>query len=330
MPVYNPNLYEQLIIDLKSTLKNASVEDYLFDLRPKASDLYKALSSPSVNVDYSDHDIQIAYMLRYLPGYWEQINEAFEHIMMRSQWPDTMTEMLNSRPWEAMKFDKKGKEDFNIALFCCGPAPEIIGIVKFFESMSGIKDLYKNINVHLFDLKIASWKFARDTFVLNSSAMEKLTSLNFKFFEHQFDLTSPSLSVELDSEFSKQYFHICHFQNCLNEIDHTTSRDRLIKNIYAISRLLIKSGFFIFTDRNTISSAKECCNFISDSLDSNASFDAAELISGSYEYIDHSPITDIMRTLFWQSPNYKNHSDQRLIPTSKNQRFIQLIRKNLN
>ena len=30
------------------------------------------------------------------------------------------------------------------------------------------------------------------------------------------------------------------------------------------------------------------------------------------------------------SPDYKGNSDQRLIPTSKNQRFIQLLRKNLN
>jgi hypothetical protein len=352
MPIYKSNLYEQLNIDLKSTLKNMSVEEYLFDLRPKASDLYIDLSSPSVNVDYSDHDIQIAYMLRYLPGYWEQIYTSLIEITNRSQWPKSKAELeFNSHRWrsdplknfkepiirgemhaskivETPKQDPKNqKEDFNIALFCCGPAPEIIGIVKFFEEMDDLKSRYQNINIHLFDLKIDSWGFARNTFVLNKDAMERLTSQNFQFFEHQLDITERNLNLDL--KFGKQAFHICHFQNCMNEIYHTTTQERLMANIYSISRLLINTGFFIMTDRNTVSSAKEACNFISDSLSSNSYYEAAPLITGSYFYDTHSPITEIMRTLFWQSWDYKDN-EQRLIPTLRNQRFIRLIRKNLN
>lgn len=331
MPIYKSNLYEQLIIDLKPIVRNVSIEDYLFDLRPVASNLYKNLASPSVNIDYSDHVVQIAYMLRYLPGYWEQIYTSLLEIHNQSKWPKSKIDQeMNPPEDDPLQNSINKKEDFNIALFCCGPAPEIIGIVKFFEEIDYIRDLYQNINIHLFDLKVDSWKFARDIFVLNENAMEKLSSQNFHFFEHQLDVTDQNLNLDL--KFGKQVFHICHFQNCLNEIYHTTSKGLLIKNIYSISKLLIDSGFLIMTDRNTISSSREVCNFIAESLASNSYFEAAQLITGSYFYDTHSPITDIdiMRNLFWQSPDYKGNSDQRLIPTSKNQRFIQLLRKNLN
>ena len=335
MTVYKTNLYEQLLKDLKIITRYSSLDEYLFDLRPKASDLYVSLLSPRVEVDYTDQATQTAYMLRYLPGYWEQIYTALIEILTKSQWPkysDTqgfMTHGLDPSLKELLDPVLKREEpieDFNIALFCCGPAPEVIGIVRFFEKHEQIKNLYKNINIHLFDLKINSWKFARDTFVLNKTAMEKLSLLNFKFTEHEFDLTNPSLDFELDLAFDKQFFHICHFQNCLNEIFHKTSKKRLMSNIYSISKLLVNTGFFVFTDRNTTSS-KEAANFITNSLDSNPSWQALPLISGNYSYDKLSPIPEAMRSLFWQSSDYKNDKE-RLIPTMSNKRFIQLIKKN--
>ena len=74
----------------------------------------------------------------------------------------------------------ENEEDLKIALFCAGPAPEIIGITKFLEENFGD---YNSVDIHLYD-QINEWDFARKNFIFSNGKkrlMEKHLNINFHF-----------------------------------------------------------------------------------------------------------------------------------------------------
>ena len=76
MPLYKKNIYTQIQQDLKYLYKFVNDEEFskfLIDLRPIASNLYIKLQDEVVDVDYSSEEVQLAYILRYFPGYTEQL-----------------------------------------------------------------------------------------------------------------------------------------------------------------------------------------------------------------------------------------------------------------
>ena len=91
-----------------------SLKQELIKLRPVGSKLYSDLVSEKVEVDYRSEEIQIAYVLRYFPVYWEPAYRALN--------------IIKEKQSEGINFSK-----LNFGVFGAGPAPEIIGITYFTE-----------------------------------------------------------------------------------------------------------------------------------------------------------------------------------------------------
>ena len=79
MAIFKENIYEQILDDLRAlnSLKNeAEFITFLEKIRDHASKIYTQIQKSVVEVDYSILRTQIAYVLRYFPGYWYQIYKA--------------------------------------------------------------------------------------------------------------------------------------------------------------------------------------------------------------------------------------------------------------
>ena len=298
MRIFHKNLYQQIVHDLK-VLKSFEVEEqlksYLIRLQSKATSLYQSLNNEIVEVDYSDPDIQIAYMLRYFPGYWEQLYRAL---------------------WAIRSIDKEfpfNKETINIGSFGCGPCPEVIGAIRFFEETRF--DLPQEINFHLYD-KNQMWDFAKENFIYPKHRQQALYNFGLRLGHKISDF---SQEFKLPSNFSSNYYHICCFQNCLNEFVSLCSQDVLKRNIETVKASISSNGFLVITDRQYIEKkiAAQFQEYLGDDLT------LVDTISGSYDFTNESPIPDVVENLFI------GNLAKRLVATKRNRRFIWIYRKTI-
>ena len=161
MAIFKENIYEQILDDLRAlnSLKNeAEFITFLEKIRDHASKIYTQIQKSVVEVDYSILRTQIAYVLRYFPGYWYQIYKALC--------------VLDEDNLIAFR-----KNSINIGLFGCGPCPEIIGITRFFEKIRHRElalNIPQTINLNLFDKHSDDWLYARNLFISPESRIEKL------------------------------------------------------------------------------------------------------------------------------------------------------------
>ena len=232
--VFKDNILLQVVEDLQNLhKKELSREEntptkfisYLRNLKPGLDKFSRAIRKRKgdIRMPYIDQNTQIIYCLKYFHAYWRQIYDALNFIKK-----DLLVE--NER------------EDLKIALFCAGPAPEIIGITKFLEENF---ENYNSVEIHLYD-QINEWDFARKNFIFSNGKkrlMEKHLNINFHF--HQIDLTN---KFDLDRFNLSDFYDVISFQNCLGEFSQT-SRDDSSKNFLKVLKSLKSESFAIFSER---------------------------------------------------------------------------------
>ena len=310
--IFSNNIYNQLLVDLSSSksIKDIDLANYLIELRPLASKLYKSLQNDSVSVNYADEDVQIAYVLRYFPVYWEQIFSA-------------LTKIYSAK-------DFKNYSSFNIGLFGSGPCPEIIGIIRFFENLldSSIGDLNNNIFtlpkiIHSYDQSNSTWKFSKNTFIHPPKRARAIVDFGINIASGDFDFTK---DLKLPTKFQDNFYDICCFQNCLNEFHHLSSNHVFKSNLLSVIAALNESGYLIISDRefkDGLSSAKKSGNEIISICLANGMV-LHSIIEGPDNWYNNkkdSRLPGMMRNLFTFD------KDERLIPTFENRRFIYILRK---
>ena len=297
MPIFRTNLYDQILSDLKVLhhFNDNQLKNYLIDLQELASQVYLDLQNDVVTVDYSDPEVQTAYILRYFQGYWEQFNRALWMIKESNE------EFIFSHP------------ALNIGLFGCGPCPEIIGGIRFFEETRHF--LPKEIKFHLYDKKTHDWEFALKNFIFPSHRLSDLINFGVHMSNEQADFTK---SFSLAERFSNHFYHICSFQNCLNEFTELCSEEMLKKNINTVIDSLVPGGFLVMTDRKkTLPIAQRLEELIISRLD------PIDQKVGSFDSNSSSPMPKILENLF------TGEGHRRLIATRHNKRFIWVFRKHI-
>ena len=297
MAIFKENIYEQILDDLRAlnSLKNeAEFITFLEKIRDHASKIYTQIQKSVVEVDYSILRTQIAYVLRYFPGYWYQIYKALC--------------VLDEDNLIAFR-----KNSINIGLFGCGPCPEIIGITRFFEKIRHRElalNIPQTINLNLFDKHSDDWLYARNLFISPESRIEKLNQFGLQVNHYKYDFSNEFSLTDFKQE---NNFYICNFQNCLNEFLLKTELQTLSLNFNRIIDSISDDGFLIISDR------KKCEKELG-TVDSILK-SRMHLVS-DYEHIyvstNDSPFPPILSTLF------TGEKERWLIPT-KNNKFITRI-----
>lgn len=300
MPLYKKNIYTQIQQDLKYLYKFVNDEEFskfLIDLRPIASNLYIKLQDEVVDVDYSSEEVQLSYILRYFPGYTEQLYTALYEIRRKHK-----------------QFFLELPDEIKFGLFGCGPCPEIIAISNFFEDYSSIKP--DKIFTHLYDKNSHAWSFIKNNFIYPKYKEIDIVKFGFRIGHKSADF---STAFKLPKQFDNEYYDVCCFQNCLNEFVKLTNEENLKNNIKSVTDSIKQGGFLVISDRSKLlkSDAAKVEKLLS------SRFRTFKKIDKPYNINLKSPLTSasIFKNLFNKS------AQMRLIPTEKNWRFIRIYQK---
>ena len=217
-----------------------TLSDYLASLNAPMIEFQDAINSydGDTRMNYADQSTQILYVLKYYHIYWYQIYNALNFL----------------------REDLVMKRDLRIALFCAGPAPELIGITRFLEE----NPRFSSIQIDFYD-EIDEWQFARKNFLFSNSKIELMrNNLKMKFNFYKFDLTR---NEELERFEARKYYDVISFQNCLGEFADANKDNQVRSNtdgFLTVLKSLKNNGKAIFTERsvsNTVNAFKEIKHF---------------------------------------------------------------------
>lgn len=233
LPVYNDNIMLQVVEDLEILYNKELIHQideptnfasYINSLKPelkKFQVLINPNSETDVRMPYEINSTQIIYALKYFHAYWYQIYQSLGKI-------------------KESLFNKK---ELRIALFCAGPAPEIIGITKFLEENP---HNFSSIEVHLYD-QVNKWSYARDNFIFSNGKKQALKQNHkMSFIFHEIDLTNLN---DLNAFSALHYYDVISFQNCLGEFSQSSSDDSS-KNFLKVLGSLKPNSYAIFSERD--------------------------------------------------------------------------------
>lgn len=228
-------IYANLISNLEEKIVG-ELSVYLSELRSEASNLYISLTNNKVDVDYSSHKAQIAYVIRYLPIYWEPTARALQLIDDYQTPHDVDGEhsyFLNTeRP--NLLLDQS---NISVGILGAGPAPEALGVLNSLRgSPYSIDKTYQEIEFDLYDEE-PNWRFIRDIIFSDKT--------NFFLNHYLFNLKS----LSQDKKLGKRKYDLLILQNCLNEFIYKIDEKIFLENLdYMIDHLKV-FGYLIITDR---------------------------------------------------------------------------------
>jgi molecular chaperone DnaK (HSP70) len=193
----------------------------LQELKPFVRQLRHAYMRPPVTVDYSNQQIQAAYLIAYFPHYYQLI-----YSILLEDRQDLFSDL------------KKIK----IAYFGGGPGPEIFGTIKFILSN---RSNIEKIEIVLLDKYASSWEYSH-TILLNHLIPEiNDRAIAISFEAINLDFTEREHLNENQTKFENANFVV--FQNCINEIPQPKVINA-VANIIEISSALNNSAAFLISD----------------------------------------------------------------------------------
>lgn len=269
MSIFKENLFEELISCLKDKYELNNTETFKSFIRKLKPHLYEFHNSirgrGKLLINYDKKETQIIYALKYFHAYWNQIYTALKII------------------------NKKNKaffsKDLNIGLLACGPAPEIIGLTRFVETMN----LESNIYVDLID-KNTNWNFARNLFLFSQNKNLKMQDIGINInaaFEHDFQ----NYSID-----NPEKYDLVSMQNCCNEIfinEHEEINEKIYENLDSIMSNLRVNGYFILSDRN-ISDNEYFYDFLENTYFNIPEFEINYNSTQNYFAKGESPLPEIL------------------------------------
>ena len=230
------------------------------------------------NINYSNENIQYAYMIRYCPIYYN----TFSDILKNLKYLNIPT--LNQ------------SDIIKIALCCGGPASEAIGII---ESLLGRKKFgklnFSKIHFDIYDMH--EWSYTRPIFKEIGSRMKDnyLTENNNNIEITYDDISLDFLDLNKTKEIfrNKKNYNFIFFQNALNEVIAQKNNDNLsIDNIYRFvtksliqesAKSLSKNGYLIFFDRSNKNNAYEQVDLFFKFLNFSLNDFDIELVDNGYK-----------------------------------------------
>jgi len=204
-------MYTHILDGLKNFNQINNLELYLQDLQPYVKRLRQNYWSNNVKVDYSDPNVQAAYLLAYYPQYTEMTDEVLRNLAQN----------------ELNKCFAQRRE-LQACFFGAGPAPETVSWVKYLDHNHSAA---RYVVAHTYDLAAATWSGSREV-------TKHLVSQLFPDIKLTLNGTNINL-CQMNALFPIRHIiqNCCLFfvQNCLNEF---------VEN----SQVFINNIDFIFTE----------------------------------------------------------------------------------
>lgn len=221
------SIYNQ-IVEAIDELNDESLEikDYLQSLQPDVRQLRASYRKPPpVYVDYAKQNIQSAYLITYLPHYYQLIYK-----ILLEQDLSTM----------------KSKTEFSAVFIGGGPGSEAYGTIKYIlEYCANIK----YINVDILDINAATWGYSHSAltgFMLPD--LNRFNDISLNWNRHQFDLVDPNVVNSNKSIFKNADLVV--IQNCINEIAQNKYKI-LENNILDIFNFIPNTSSLLMIDLTT-------------------------------------------------------------------------------
>ena len=235
------SIYDSLVKGIEQTKTSSlGIADYLKSLQPTMKELRKSYFNKPVYVPYHREDIQSAYLIGYLPHYY---NLIYSILLNEGE------EIFGN------------KEEINIGFIGGGPGSEVYGAIKY---VLNNRPTIKKVNIVVFDINAETWGFShkivKDYLIKDIEGSEDIT---LTWSARQFDLTNPDDISSSQPIFKK--LHLLVVQNCLNEIA-SNQFDQLKVNIESIFNGLPGKSFFLMSDLT--SGARDVIKKLESTLDS--------------------------------------------------------------
>ncbi|BAZ47833.1 hypothetical protein NIES4103_04370 [Nostoc sp. NIES-4103] len=188
-------IYENIlngICEINQISSYESLKKYLKDLQPYALSLWQSYRRENVKVNYSDLNIQAAYLIRYYPLYAAMTLQVFKDLSQR-------TLLLSNNTLQ-------------VCLFGAGPAPEAVGLINY------LKNEFPHLifaEFKAYDLAADAWGYSR--YITKNYLLKEYFAGYFTLNGFSTDMRQINAfkSIKYDIQ-SSMIFVI---QNCLNEID---------------------------------------------------------------------------------------------------------------
>ncbi len=216
------------IVKAIDDLKDESVEikEYLQSIKPDVRQLRASYRKPPpVYVNYALQKIQSAYLITYLPHYYQLIYK-----------------ILVEQDLQLMKT----KSDFSAVFIGGGPGSEAYGTIKYILEYC---PNMKNISIDILDINANTWNYSHSA--LSGFLLPELNQYNevsIKWNSHQFNLVDKNSIVSNASIFEKA--DIVVIQNCINEIAREDYHI-LEKNVIDIFKSLSDFSSLLMVDLTT-------------------------------------------------------------------------------
>ena len=197
-------------------------QSYLESLKNDVRILRRAYRNNPVLVPYEKETIQSAYLITYLPHYYQLIEK-----ILREQNPDSLSK----------------KTSVNITFIGGGPGSEVYGTIKHILSHN---DVIKNINVNILDINASTWKYSHE--VVKESLIKSITGgrdVSINWNSQYLDLVDPT-SVDAQKGIIK-LSELVVIQNCINEIN-PSEYSKLSKSIISIFENIPNQGALLMID----------------------------------------------------------------------------------
>jgi hypothetical protein len=194
----------------------------LQSLKPSVKKLRSSYLTKPVYVPYQEYDIQSAYLITYLPHYYNLI-----YTILNSEGEDIFG----------------NKEVINIGYIGGGPGSEVYGTIKYILNNC---PFIKQVNITVFDINADTWiyshKIVLDFLIKDLEGSERI-KINWSAVN--FDLTNSDNIDKSGERFNS--LNLLIIQNCLNEI---APRDikQLEINVKNIFLALPGNSFFLMAD----------------------------------------------------------------------------------
>lgn len=280
--------------------KSLEIEDYLQSLKHDVRQLRASYRRPPpVYVNYAQENIQSAYLITYLPHYYQLIYK-----------------ILLEQDLQTMK----SKTDFSAIFIGGGPGSEAYGTLKYIlEYCPNIK----NISIDILDINADTWYYSHTA--LTEYLLPELNGYNqvsVKWNSHQFNL------VEVNSIKSNTFLFekadLVVIQNCINEIA-LSKYEILEKNVLNIFELLPDFSSLLMIDLTT--SVRSKIAHLEQIIENHFSNISKKSTSGNRSAsamtsINHRPSPIIIKNLL-------NYTDG-LIPRKNLQYDFSLLSKNIS
>ncbi|WP_158973860.1 Hsp70 family protein [Cellulophaga sp. L1A9] len=202
------------------------IKEYLQSLKPDVKHLRVSYRKPPpVYVDYALQNIQSAYLITYLPHYYQLIYK-----------------ILLEQNLQVMK----SKTAFSAVFIGGGPGSEAYGTVKYI--LDYCPDI-KNISIDILDINANTWDYSHS--VLSGFLLPELNGYNevsIKWNSHQFNLVNKN-DIKLNTSLIDNA-DIVVIQNCINEIAKTDYQI-LEENVLEIFKLLPDYSSLLMVDLTT-------------------------------------------------------------------------------